>query len=777
MSSDAIMSTVVVSSDLSEYKLSSVLSGHDYGVRDVAYSPANNQVCTLEERGRVGIYKYESEHKSWSRIEGLEEKVHNSLAFVLECVEGGKMRGDRGRTAYPAGTFMSGGADKAARAFNAQNDFFTGLTEHGLSVNSITMDDHKHIVTGAWDGVVRVWDGDECVQKIGGHEHAVEVLGMSDGRIVSASANSAIHIIQHGRILFKVPKAHTHAIRKIVPHPLGFATVGNDGYLKVWDRDGNNLQSIAAHVTSEVKFVYGLTCLPSGELVTCGEDGTVRIFSTTGELKQTIQHPAPVRSVKCLPNGDILTACSDRFARIFTKDSARIASDSVISEFEQLIHLTTAQGMKQFDTSSLPDESALEQPGTKNGQVKVINVKGRGPIAYQWDETAPAWVEIGEALGQGGNSQSSQPKRSVDGVEYDFVTDVYISDEQKVPLGFNRDDDPEEVTERFCTLYQLPHDTRQQVLDHVRPLVDPVAVAARKQKEYEAKQQVVLKQIPSWLSGGMEIYASCNLQAMKQRIQQTNSEFGSDPLALQTAADLQGMEQLFQTLADQTTFHVANFSAAEATSLKKLLLWPSDKVLPVLDCLRVLMVHANANKTLGSDSEIQSHIFQHLSTDVHKILVLKLLSNWIAKRARSAAERNSPPSLPQDVEQFILQILQQVSQIPVTENENLATAFVMLMHNLIAWLGRLQLDIPQVYSKVIVSLLTLLGTKRNSKIHFYALLAIGSIAFIHPRSKEQLKLEFQDQLVKSVELGEASDNLALREVSADVRKLCGWESN
>lgn len=45
------------------------------------------------------------------------------------------------------------------------------------------------------------------------------------------------------------------SIRKIVTHPLGFVSVGNDGYLKIWDNDGNMIQSIAAH-TEETKFVY-----------------------------------------------------------------------------------------------------------------------------------------------------------------------------------------------------------------------------------------------------------------------------------------------------------------------------------------------------------------------------------------------------------------------------------------------------------------------------------------------------------------------------------------
>ena len=33
--------------------------------------------------------------------------------------------------------------------------------------------------------------------------------------------------------------------------------------------------------------------------------------------------------------------------------------------------------------------------------------------------------------------------------EYDFVTDVFVTDERSVKLGFNKDDDPEKVRHYF----------------------------------------------------------------------------------------------------------------------------------------------------------------------------------------------------------------------------------------------------------------------------------------------------------------------------------------
>jgi hypothetical protein len=52
---------------------------------------------------------------------------------------------------------------------------------------------------------------------------------------------------------------------------------------------------------------------------------------------------------------------------------------------------------------------------------------------------------VGDAIGQaaggggGGGGAPAGPKVNVDGVEYDFATDVYVTDDYKVKLGFNRD--------------------------------------------------------------------------------------------------------------------------------------------------------------------------------------------------------------------------------------------------------------------------------------------------------------------------------------------------
>jgi len=819
-----------------EYELSAALNeGHEYAVRDVS-SAGKDCIATLEEKGRVAVFERvaaagssggaslgEEPAMEWLRSGRVEARVHASLAFVLENVEGCCMRGESraasssvaARTHYPRGTFMSGGGDKAARPWTANGSSFSALQGHTGPVNSIswTLPD-RLVVTGSWDGVVRLWHGDELLKSFDklGHAHGTEVLGLEGGAIVTASTTGAIVIIdKEGKVLFRNDKAHEAPIRKLIPHPLGFASAANDGLVKIWNAKGQLVQRIDAATSSEVKFLYGLCFLPGAggnldrsRLVTCGEDGMVRVFDFKGDCVQTIPHPGPVRSVKPLggagpdgaatadEEGDFLTACADKTVRVFTRCAARFAPEKLRSEFRELGELVrSAGGMKSLDTSSMEDESALQKPGTKNGQVKVLNISGRNvPIAYQWSDDLHEWIEIGEALGAGGGGGgggaggSSGGRRSMhEGREYDFVSDVYLTDEHVVKLAFNADDDPVEVTERFSTIYQVPQDMRQQILDFVRPKCDSAALESRRAREAAAAgSQVVLQQVPSWTSGSFETYSAANIAAMEKKIRESNAALVAadppHPHALTKEADLRALQALFNSLRDTTQFHVAEFSDAEVSVVKHLLHWPADHSLAVLDCLRVLMVHSGANARLGSDAAVHERVFALVKEgkkDTHQLLALKFLSNWVAKRAREPCERaEGAPSAPRSVIDLLTRAIHELADVPAKENENLALAYIMFLHNIVCWIGRLKLvekpDFFALLAKQICALLTA-PAKRNSKIHFYALLTLGSIAYASPAARDQLRSAFSAPFAGFVAAGASSDNAALQQVAQDCKTL------
>ena len=689
----------------SDYMLSAELKGHDYAVRDVAIAD-DAVIVTLEEKGKAHIFTLTatadgSSPPQWTEQQVLSHNIHLSMAFVLELIRPRSSSSaslTSSSSPYPALTFMSGGGDKAARPFTANGSILDPLEPHGGPVNSIAVLSDGNVITGSWDGILRIWSPatGRCVSQVAGHQHGVEVAVLDGDRVVSGSGNKAIHLIDNAKVVRRIPNAHNHSIRKLIPHPLGFASAGNDGLIKVWTRDGEELQVIEAHTDSgeQAPHVYGLALNPlTEELVSCGEMG-VRVWRG-GQCVQSLPHPGTVRAVKALANGDIVTACADRIARIWTRSPARYASEAARHEYEEMSKLLAAAGggMEALDDSTLPDESEIEtRRGKKDGEVLVVNRKGTGGFAYQWNDEAQAWVEVGAVMGKKGGGGGGGGKQLLDGREYDNITEVYISDTQSVKLGINRDDDPLEVADRFCAMYDLPADAKGQIVAHVRPLTDERLSAERKRREADEADAAALKQVPGWLRGGAEVYATMNAKGMRDKITEGNSALQS-----LTPADLKVLNGLIDELSIAQTLHAVEWSRDRTRVIVKMLQWPSEWSVAVMDCVRVAMVSSGGVELLGEDEEVHRLLRQQVERgkEVHLLLYVKTMCNYIAKRKRSKTERATPPSVDSAVLTRLLTALTAIGAAvrgSGAGSERVWEGYVSLLHNVVSWLGRMGVD-------------------------------------------------------------------------------------
>lgn len=99
---------------------------------------------------------------------------------------------------------------------------------------------------------------------------------------------------------------------------VGFASCSNDETVKLWSIDGQNLAELKGHTG----FVFTVCTLDSGELISGGDDCTVRIWKNN-QCAQIINHPRTIWSVTKNHLGDIITAGEDYKIRTFTRDFAR----------------------------------------------------------------------------------------------------------------------------------------------------------------------------------------------------------------------------------------------------------------------------------------------------------------------------------------------------------------------------------------------------------------------------------------------------------------------
>ncbi|MCO5582716.1 hypothetical protein L7F22_036615 [Adiantum nelumboides] len=242
---------------------------------------------------------------------------------------------------------------------------------------------------------------------------------------------------------------------------MGILSASHDGSVRFWSVNGDPLLEMIGHTA----IVYCVAASSSGDVASGSEDCFAKIWKN-GTCCQSIQHPGCVWDVKFLPNGDLVTACSDGVVRVWTKDSSRHASLEEMEAYEAHLSAwrTQTKMVSGVKIQDLPGREALLQPGTKNGQTKVIR-EGDNGVAYTWNAKEYNWDKIGEVVDGPGNFEG---KPSLNGQQYDYVFDVNIEDGEPVrKLPYNRGDNPYMVADQWLLSENLPLTYRQQVVEFI----------------------------------------------------------------------------------------------------------------------------------------------------------------------------------------------------------------------------------------------------------------------------------------------------------------------
>lgn len=217
--------------------------------------------------------------------------------------------------------FYSAGKDQRVVMIDLEGNPVLEYTGHTGAVNSLSQSTPNELVTGSWDGTAKIWNAEtgECTHTLEGHSHAVSVLTLPNGITITGSQDKMIRLWYNGE-MSKEFLAHDDIVRGFAEVPLlnGFASISNDETVKLWSMDGTHMMDFKGHNG----FIFAIDCLETGEIVTGGDDCTVKLWAD-GKCKQTIQLPKTVWSVTHNQHGDIIVGCEDKKIRVFTRDPAR----------------------------------------------------------------------------------------------------------------------------------------------------------------------------------------------------------------------------------------------------------------------------------------------------------------------------------------------------------------------------------------------------------------------------------------------------------------------
>lgn len=304
---------------------------------------------------------------------------------------------------YPEGLIVSGGKDTIIEAKKPQSTPGDNaerlLIGHAHNICALDVSPKgTYIVSGSWDKQAIVWRVGkwEPELRLAGHDASVwGVLALDETTVVTGGADEKIHIYDlrsgsAGQVQPRSTIYTSNVVRAVVKvpqgHPSGadIASAHSDGVIRLWKLTGQSVGELHGHES----FVYSLTTLPTGELVSSGEDRSIRIWRGF-ECIQTITVPAiSVWSVAvCKETGDIVAGSSDGVARVFTKNNDSVADAETITLFDDAVKASSIpqQQMDGFNKEKLPGPDFIKsKSGTKEGQVQMIREDNGSVTAHQW---------------------------------------------------------------------------------------------------------------------------------------------------------------------------------------------------------------------------------------------------------------------------------------------------------------------------------------------------------------------------------------------------------
>lgn len=424
---------------MSSFKLAATLEGHEQDVKAVI-SPFNDTIVSASRDSTVRVWT--QDNGVWtSKVNFTSTGFINALSFdpINNLV-------------------ISAGQDKLVNItdlFSSGIDAKFVLIGHESNVCSLDFADGE-IISGSWDSTAKVWENNQVKYTLSGHNGSVwDVKILGNDRYLTSSADRTVKLWQGSKEI-KTFIGHSDVVRGLAVFSDGktFASTSNDGTVLINDFDGNVLQKLIGHES----FVYSVKLLSNGDIVTSGEDRTVRIWRN-GSAIQVITLPSiSVWSVSVLPNDDIVTGGSDSVVRVFTRDPSRTADDETLKAFQESVQNSSINS-QSIDESKAVGPEALNSPGSKEGQVIMVKTLQGIIEAHQWSEGR--WNKIGEVVG----SSASEKKQLFDGKKWDYVFDVDVKDgEPPLKLPYNANENPYTAATRFLEANELPSSYTEEVV-------------------------------------------------------------------------------------------------------------------------------------------------------------------------------------------------------------------------------------------------------------------------------------------------------------------------
>ncbi len=222
------------------------------------------------------------------------------------------------------GNIVSGSWDGTVRVWNTEGIEPAVCRGHEGSITALSITHDGNIVSGSWDGTVRVWNTEGIELAVcRGHEGGITALSIThDDKIVSGSEYKSIRVWDTEGNQLAVCDGLLTITAICETRDDKVVSGAGDGRVRIWDTKSNQLVVCEGH-----EGLISAVCVTrSGKIVSGSNDTTVRIWDTDGkELAVCKGHEDVVRSVCITPDGKIVSGSKDGTVRVWDIDGNELA--------------------------------------------------------------------------------------------------------------------------------------------------------------------------------------------------------------------------------------------------------------------------------------------------------------------------------------------------------------------------------------------------------------------------------------------------------------------
>lgn len=543
---------------------------------------------------------------------------HNQAVTVVTSVPGGSTE------------IVTACKDGIIRYFGtATYDCHGTLQGHTKPVTCLSwaqIDQQYFLLSGSWDGTVRVWDWQRKVAlaTLEGHENSTCVTALPSVapqvlRIATGSAGNVVNsnTIQDYQVRLWTVHVTTgqvqlvHSIKHDHQGPIRgihcsnddslLMTCSNDGTVQLRDAETGKATGTLVFVPSQhqqeqqLPMLLSVTTSSNDTCIASAEDGHVVFWSLDQQQQpQIILHPSTVWNVLPLPNGDVATCCDDGHLRIFTRTTERGAPLQEQQAFQQVVlnaHTKSQNGPTAEEIAKLPQwEQHTQLAGTSEGQVQVFQKNGTA-IAAQYNMASATWVEVGQVVGSN-NDSSSSSSGIIDGVQYDHVLPIEVDQTgggvAQLRVGYNSGENTFVAAQRFLDAHQLPQHYLSQIADYIQQRVGTATTTTTTQPStaITGTPLASFQYLPMAHAKTFDQVTATTLAKIQSKLEDCCTD----------DAQKTTLASLVETLAATQRYHVSHVTHEHWKLLEQLFIQQTSQVFPALDLARMAVLHPDGRQ-------------------------------------------------------------------------------------------------------------------------------------------------------------------------------------